>query len=76
MTTKQIDYIYDYIRREFTNIFAEWRDLIIFVNNIYEDVVEDIDTTADWSGFDEDEVCENDIDISVSRVLLKLVGEE
>lgn len=39
------------------------------VESIIDDVCEDIDTCADWSNFEEDEFCDGDIDIALSRVL-------
>ena len=40
---------------------------------ILKEVCEDIGETADWSGLEEDEWCEGDVDIAVSRVMYSKV---
>lgn len=43
---------------------------------ILKEVCEDISETADWGGLEDDECCEGDIDIAVSRVMYRKVFGE
>ena len=43
------------------------------VNLIIGDVIADIEETADWSDYVEDEYCLSDIQISLARVLKRAV---
>ena len=43
------------------------------LNLLAEDVITDIEETADWSELEDDECCLDDIQIALSRVLLDAV---
>lgn len=69
----QLDGVRDEVSILLYNIFPddaerhEIRDLIL------DDVVLDIEETADWSGYEDDEYCLGDIQIALARVLKKAV---
>ena len=69
----QLDAVRDEVSILLYNIFPddaerhEIRDLIL------DDVVLDIEETADWSGCEDDEYCLGDIQIALARVLKKAV---
>ena len=73
LTEMQLDAVRDEVSILLGNIFLddaerhEIRDLIL------DDVVLDIEETADWSGYVEDEYCPGDIQIALARVLKKAV---
>ena len=73
MTTEQIKGVESIVKNRLSYIF-NYRDIIEFKDMIMDDIIEDIEDTADWSDFDEDEVCVEDAEIALSRVLLTLVG--
>ena len=50
-------------------IFEDMREREEIVNTIFDDVVLDIETTADWSELEDDEVHTGDISIALARVL-------
>lgn len=63
------DYLLSYI-------FPDAHDRSAVVEAIADDVINDIDETADWSRFEWDEYCHEDINIALARVLKnKVVGE-
>ena len=69
LTEMQLDAVRDEVSILLGNIFLddaerhEIRDLVL------DDVVQDIEETADWSDYDEDEYCLGDIQIALARVL-------
>lgn len=69
----QLDGVRDEVSILLQNIFPddaerhEIRDLVL------DDVVLDIEETADWSGYEDDEYCLGDIQIALARVLKKAV---
>ena len=73
LTELQLDAVRDEVSILLGNIFLddaerhEIRDLIL------DDVVQDIEETADWSGYDEDEYCLGDIQIALARVIKNAV---
>lgn len=73
LTEMQLDGVRDEVSILLYNIFPddaerhEIRDLIL------DDVVLDIEETADWSGYEDDEYCLGDIQIALARVLKKAV---
>ena len=73
LTELQLDAVRDEVSILLGNIFLddaerhEIRDLIL------DDVVLDIEETADWSGYDEDEYCLGDIQIALARVIKSAV---
>ena len=50
-------------------IFSDNWDVVEVKASIVDDVIKDIDATADWSGLDADEVVTDDINIAIARVL-------
>ena len=44
-------------------------DAISITENILDDVVEDIECTADWSNLEHDEVNFSDVELAVKRVI-------
>ena len=73
LTEMQLDGVRDEVSILLQNIFLddaerhEIRDLVL------DDVVLDIEETADWSGYEDDEYCLGDIQIALARVLKKAV---
>lgn len=73
LTEMQLDGVRDEVSILLQNIFPddaerhEIRDLVL------DDVVLDIEETADWSGYEDDEYCLGDIQIALARVLKKAV---
>ncbi len=69
----QLDAVRDEVSILLYNIFPddaerhEIRDLIL------DDVVLDIEETADWSGYEDDEYCLGDIQIALARVIKNAV---
>lgn len=45
------------------------------VDKVIDPVIWDIEETADWSEFAEDDYCEGDIDIALARVLYGIIVE-
>ncbi len=73
LTEMQLDAVRDEVSILLYNIFPddaerhEIRDLIL------DDVVLDIEETADWSGYEDDEYCLGDIQIALARVIKNAV---
>jgi hypothetical protein len=73
LTEMQLDAVRDEVSILLYNIFPddaerhEIRDLVL------DDVVLDIEATADWSDYEEDEYCLGDIQIALARVIKKAV---
>lgn len=74
MNSKRYTYIKNYIMILFQNIISDVRDMDSFVNAIIDDVITDIEVTADWSNLAEDEIWVGDVIIAVRRVLFKKFG--
>ena len=74
MTENQIEGIKDYLNEHLLPIFQDAYDRTEFIENIIDDVVEDIEDCADWSEFEDDEICWGDIDIALARILLIMSG--
>ena len=55
------------------NIIPDYHDRYEVVDLILDDVVADIDETADWSDYEDDEYNLGDIQIALARVLLETV---
>lgn len=57
-------------------IFSDSWDREEVKEEIADDVITDIDETADWRGYDDDVVVMDDINISLARVLKsKILGQ-
>ncbi len=73
LTEMQLDAVRDEVSILLQDIFLddaerhEIRDLIL------DDVVLDIEETADWSGYEDDEYCLGDIQIALKRVFKRAV---
>ena len=68
-TKVRVDYL-------FQEIFSDIRDRSEVVSAIIDDVIEDVDCCADWSGLNDDEINLSDIDIAVARIIKnKLINE-
>jgi hypothetical protein len=72
MTEKQIKLTENLVNMRMANVITDSVDRNGFVANVIDDIVEDIDCTDDWSEFAEDEVCIDDINIALARVLINL----
>lgn len=72
LTDKQKDMVYDAIHNLlFNGIFdTDWSNATIAANAIFCDVVSDIEETADWEGYKDDEICVDDVEIAYRRVML------
>lgn len=66
------DEVYTFLR----NIFEDWQDCEEITETVLEDVTEDIELTADWKRFDDDEYSVSDIQIALARVIYKAIGEK
>ncbi len=73
MTELQIDAVWDEVSIFLGNIFLDSQDRHEVVDLIIDDVVADIDETADWSGYKDDEYNLSDIRIALARVLKSAV---
>lgn len=72
LTEVQRDMVYDAIHNSlFNGIFdTDWNNATIAANAIFDDVVKDIEETADWEGYKDDEICVDDVEIAYRRVML------
>jgi hypothetical protein len=73
MTELQLDAVRDEVSIFLSDIFRDYQERHEVVDLIIDDVVADIEETADWSGYDEDEYNLGDIQIALARVLYKAV---
>lgn len=74
MTEEQIKTTEKVVHMRMANVITDSADRNGFVANIIDDIVDDIECTADWSEFAEDEVSIDDINIALARVLINLSG--
>lgn len=72
MTEEQIKTTEKVVNMRMANVITDSVDRNGFVANVIDDIVDDIDGSADWSEFAEDEVCIDDINIALARVLINL----
>ena len=73
MTELQLDAVRDEVSIFLSDIFSDYQERHEVVDLILDDVVADIDETADWSDYSEDEYCLGDIQIALARVLISAV---
>jgi len=73
MTELQRDAVRDEVSIFLGDIFRDYQDRHEVVDLIIDDVVADIEETADWSGYEEDEYSLSDIQIALARVLKSAV---
>ena len=69
MTIEQRESVIEETERIISEIFGDMFSAEEITETIIDDVVEDIDTTADWSSFEDDEICPDDVLIAVRRAL-------
>lgn len=69
LTELQIDAVWDEVSIFLKDIFYDNEERHEVVNLIVGDVIADIEETADWSGYEDDEYCLDDIRIAIARVL-------
>ena len=73
MTDLQLDAVRDEVSIMLGDIIPDYHDRHEVVDLIIDDVVTDIDETADWSGYEDDEYNLGDIQIALARVLISAV---
>ena len=69
MTELQLDAVRDEVSIFLSDIFTDYQERHEVLDLIINDVLEDIEETADWSDYDEDEYNLWDIRIALARVL-------
>ena len=69
MTELQVDAVRDEVSIFLGNIISDYHDRHEVVDLILDDVVADIEETADWSDYCEDEYCLGDVQIALARVI-------
>lgn len=73
MTELQLDAVRDEVSIFLGNIIPDYHDRHEVLDLIIDDVVADIDETADWSDYEDDEYNLGDIQIALARVLISAV---
>lgn len=73
MTELQLDAVREEVSIFLKDIFMDYWDRKEVLDLIIDDVVADIDETADWSIYEEDDYNLADIQIALARVLKKAV---
>ena len=69
LTEMQLDAVQDEVNILLGDIFLDDTELYEICDLIIDDVVQDIEETADWSDYGEDEYCLDDVRIALARVL-------
>lgn len=65
------------VREKLSAIFNGLQEMTTIYHLIFDEVVSDIEDTADWSNIEANAVVNSDVDIAVARVLYqKLIGNE
>lgn len=73
LTDLQLDAVWDEVSIMLGGIIPDNIDRHEVVDLIIDDVVTDIEETADWSGYEDDEYNLGDIQIALARVLISAV---
>ena len=73
LTDLQLDAVRDEVSIMLGGIIPDNIDRHEVVDLIIDDVVADIEETADWSDYCEDEYCLGDIQIALKRVIMRAV---
>ena len=73
LTEMQLDVVWDEVSILLQNIFPDDAERHEVVNLIIGDVIVDIEETADWSDYEDDEYNLGDIQIALARVLISAV---
>ncbi len=68
MTIEQREAVIEETERIVSNFFGNMFSAEEITESIINNVVEDIDETADWSSFEDDEICPDDVLIAVRRI--------
>ena len=76
MTELQIDAVRDEVSIFLGNIIPDYHDRHEVLDLIIDDVVADIEETADWSDYEDDEYNLGDIQIALARVIKNAVEEK
>lgn len=69
LTKQQIKEVNAQVRASLSAIIADAHDREAVLDSIIIDVISDIEDTADWSDYEDDECNLSDIDIALARVL-------
>lgn len=73
MTKQQEKCVKAEVKARLSAIISDPYEVEECTDNIINDVIADIDETADWSSIEDDEVILDDISISLSRVVVNKV---
>ena len=73
LTSKQLREVEIELHTTLDCLFNGWQTTLI-ISSVFDEVVEDIEECADWTGYAEDEVNYDDIEIALRRVLMKRMG--
>jgi hypothetical protein len=73
MTELQLDAVRDEVSIFLGDIFRDYQERHEVIDLIIDDIVADIDETADWSDYEDDEYNVGDIQIALARVLYSAV---
>lgn len=73
LTDVQEGIVREHIVKKLSSIF-EICDAAMVADTILEDVICDIEQNADWEDFEDDEWCEDDVNIALQRVMLNVMG--
>lgn len=76
LTQQQRYLIVDIIDRKLIPIFEDNLTRAAILGKILLDIEDDIESTADWSSYEQDEVNESDISISLERVLYNIITKD
>lgn len=72
-SVEQVNGVEDRLHDVLKEIFTDNIERNNIVDSIFDKVMNDIDESSDWSNLDDDECCTTDIDISLQRVLYKII---
>ena len=72
MTDAQEKIVKDIVDAKMQSIITDSVDRNNFVDSIIDSVIDDINETADWSELTDNEVCVEDINIALARVIINL----
>ena len=78
LTKKQRELVASFINKKLGQIFGNVSEVASIFDLIFDDVVSDIEDTADWSclTIEGDEVVNSDVEIAISRILYqKIIGD-
>ena len=73
LTEMQLDAVQDEVNILLGDIFLDDPELYEICDLIIDDVVQDIEETADWDNYDDDEYNLGDIRIALARVLKNVI---